>query len=169
MQVPLSPEVLLHEGILRSSSLLCEDIPRGKSIQNKDFNTFAQIVMLDSGQFHAICMDTYPPVIYLNEQSKHLINLVHAYNSDQSKIKVAYTFDAGPNPFCFIQQEYLDEFLQYLQYFYPTTNDNNLHVSVSNIKNLSPIDLPIMQDALKRIILTRIGTGSKILVKTTMT
>ncbi|CAF0843543.1 unnamed protein product [Adineta steineri] len=136
-----------------------------QAIKIKDFNTFAKIVMMDSSQFHAVCMDTYPPVIYLNEQSKHLIDLVHAFNkTDENKtMKVAYTFDAGPNPFCFIREEHVDEFLSLLKHFYPSNNDN-VHKQVSNIDgNFPSINLPIMANALERIVLTKIGSGPKII------
>jgi diphosphomevalonate decarboxylase len=137
-----------------------------EAIKIKDFNTFAKIVMMDSNQFHAVCMDTYPPVIYLNEQSKHLINLVHAYNQiDGNEVfKVAYTFDAGPNSFCFIRQEHVEEFLSLLKHFYPSTMNNDVHKHVSNDKEKIPlINLPIMPDVLERIVLTKIGFGPKII------
>lgn len=137
------------------------------AIRVKDFNTFARIVMMDSSQFHAVCMDTYPPVIYLNEQSKHLMDLVHAFNRADGKetTKVAYTFDAGPNPFCFLREEHLDEFLTVVKHFYPTTttsSDVHLHVSNSSMTT-STINLPIMSDALERIVLTKIGSGPKLI------
>jgi diphosphomevalonate decarboxylase len=136
-----------------------------EAIKIKDFNTFAKIVMKDSNQFHAVCMDTYPPVIYLNEQSKHLIDLIHAYNQiDGNEImKVAYTFDAGPNPFCFIRQEHVEEFLILLKYFYPTMN-NDFHEQVSNLEEkFSSIKLPITPNVLERIVRTNIGSGPKII------
>jgi diphosphomevalonate decarboxylase len=136
-----------------------------EAIKIKDFNTFAKIVMKDSNQFHAVCMDTYPPVIYLNEQSKHLIDLIHAYNQiDGNEImKVAYTFDAGPNPFCFIRQEHVEEFLTLLKYFYPTMN-NDFHEQVSNLEEkFSSIKLPITPNVLERIVRTNIGSGPKII------
>jgi diphosphomevalonate decarboxylase len=137
-----------------------------EAIRIKDFNTFAKIVMMDSSQFHAVCMDTYPPVIYLNEQSKHLIDLVHAYNKADGNetIKVAYTFDAGPNPFCFIREEHVDEFLGLLQYFYPTTNDNVRKQPISNTEEKFPsINLAIMPNFLEGIVSTKIGSGPKII------
>lgn len=130
-----------------------------RAIQVKDFHSFAEIVMKDSSQFHAVCMDTYPPVIYLNEQSKHLIDLVHAYNqlNGNEDTKVAYTFDAGPNPFCFIREEHVEEFLRLLNNFYPTEQGMKIEEAFSTIK------LPIMSNALERIVQTTIGTGPKIM------
>lgn len=130
-----------------------------QAIQSKDFRTFAEITMKDSSQFHAVCMDTYPPVIYLNEQSKHLIDLVHAYNQidTSGELKVAYTFDAGPNPFCFIREQHVGEFLKLLENFYPTEQATTMNETFSAIK------LPIMPNALERIIQTKIGSGPKII------
>jgi len=34
----------------------------------------------DSNQFHATCLDTYPPIFYMNDVSKRIIGLVHAAN-----------------------------------------------------------------------------------------
>jgi diphosphomevalonate decarboxylase len=129
-----------------------------EAIKIKDFNTFAEIVMKDSSQFHAVCMDTYPPVIYLNEQSKHLIDLVHVYNQmdGNHQIKVAYTFDAGPNPFCFVREEHVEEFLRLLNNFYPAEQESKFDERFSSIK------LPIMSNALERIVQTKIGAGPKI-------
>ena len=39
---------------------------------NKDFETFGRITMQDSNQFHAVCLDTYPPIFYMNDVSKLL-------------------------------------------------------------------------------------------------
>jgi diphosphomevalonate decarboxylase len=136
-----------------------------EAIRLKDFNTFARIVMMDSSQFHAVCMDTYPPVIYLNDQSKHFIDLVHKYNQadGNDQLKVAYTFDAGPNPFCFLREEQLNEFLAVLKHFYPTT-DTQVHAKLStNDIKLPTILTPVMTDVLERIVVTKIGTGPQLI------
>jgi diphosphomevalonate decarboxylase len=63
----------------------------------RDFETFARITMQDSNQFHATCLDTYPPIFYMNDTSRRLIALVHAFNAQKGRIAAGYTFDAGPN------------------------------------------------------------------------
>eukprot|EP01135_Chromosphaera_perkinsii_P010884 Nk52_evm11s2273 gene=Nk52_evmTU11s2273 len=68
-----------------------------KAIKEKDFETFGKITMQDSNQFHACCMDTYPPIYYMNDVSKFLVRLVTEFNRIEGGIKAAYTFDAGPN------------------------------------------------------------------------
>lgn len=68
-----------------------------QAYMNKDFETFGRITMQDSNQFHAVCLDTYPPIFYMNDVSKSIIKLVHAFNEHYGEIRAAYTFDAGPN------------------------------------------------------------------------
>jgi diphosphomevalonate decarboxylase len=81
-----------------------------QAIRNKDFHTFAKLTMQDSNQFHATCLDTYPPIFYMNDVSRDIVRFVTAYNEYHQKqqqqqngdnqeitIPVAYTFDAGPN------------------------------------------------------------------------
>lgn len=44
--------------------------------------------MRDSNQFHAVCLDTYPPCVYLNEVSHNIISFIHDYNKAAGQIKV---------------------------------------------------------------------------------
>lgn len=65
--------------------------------QRKDFGAFATLAMQDSNQFHATCLDTTPPIFYLTDASRAVIQLCHAFNDASGTVKVGYTFDAGPN------------------------------------------------------------------------
>lgn len=60
-----------------------------KAVQRKDFATFAELTMKDSNQFHATCLDTYPPIFYLSSVSQQVINLVHRYNSHYGEMRVS--------------------------------------------------------------------------------
>lgn len=71
------------------------------AIQTKDFSLLSKITMQDAAQFHAVCMDTWPPIIYLNDFSYWIIRLVHYLNNPEYDI--AYTFDAGPYPVLLFQ------------------------------------------------------------------
>lgn len=44
--------------------------------------------MRDSNQFHAVCLDTFPPCVYLNEVSHEIISFIHDYNKAAGHIKV---------------------------------------------------------------------------------
>ena len=67
------------------------------AIQNKDFESFGRITMRESNSFHATCLDTEPPIFYLNDVSRAAIKVVEEINQRAGKIVAAYTFDAGPN------------------------------------------------------------------------
>jgi diphosphomevalonate decarboxylase len=60
-------------------------------------------------------LDTYPPIFYLNEFSKQVIEVVDHYINANSNLKVAYTFDAGPHAFLFVHEDNLKEIFSYLE------------------------------------------------------
>jgi diphosphomevalonate decarboxylase len=53
-----------------------------EAILKKDFEKFADLAMKDSNQFHAICLDTFPPILppYMNAVSHNIVRLVTEYN-----------------------------------------------------------------------------------------
>lgn len=63
-----------------------------QAIVDKDFKSFAELTMKDSNQFHAVCLDTYPPCIYMNNISNAIMNLVHSYNEAVNDVKVHEIF-----------------------------------------------------------------------------
>lgn len=66
-----------------------------RCIQERDFQAFAQLTMKDSNQFHATCLDTFPPISYLNDTSRHIIQLVHCFNTHHGQTKVTGRGDTG--------------------------------------------------------------------------
>jgi diphosphomevalonate decarboxylase len=72
----------------------------------KDFTTFAELTMRDSNQFHATCLDTFPPIFYMNDVSRAVVNAVHMINKGYGKIVAAYTYDAGPNAVIYVLKEH---------------------------------------------------------------
>ena len=67
-------------------------------IRKKNFERLGEIIMRDSNNMHAAMMDSWPPIIYLNDVSRAVIQAVEKLNGMEGRIIVAYTFDAGPNP-----------------------------------------------------------------------
>ncbi|XP_013410848.1 diphosphomevalonate decarboxylase-like [Lingula anatina] len=145
------------------------------AIQNKDFQTFAKITMQDSNQLHASCLDTYPPIIYLNDTSKQIMHLVHKYNDFCGEIKVAYTFDAGPNACLYLLEEDVAGVLAMVNHCFPPIEQNGDQY----IRGLQVEELPIQKDlkeslgftplspgALKYIIHTKVGAGPQVLPST---
>lgn len=68
-----------------------------RAVQKRDFATFAEVTMAESNSFHACCLDTRPPIFYLNDVSRAAIRAVETINAAAGKTVAAYTFDAGPN------------------------------------------------------------------------
>lgn len=76
-----------------------------KSIREKNWPLFAELTMKDSNSFHATCLDTFPPIFYMNDTSKKIIKLCHQINAFYNETVVAYTFDAGPNAVLYYLKE----------------------------------------------------------------
>ncbi|KAL2423355.1 Diphosphomevalonate decarboxylase mvd1 [Exophiala dermatitidis] len=77
-----------------------------KAIHDRDFETFARITMQDSNSFHAICLDSWPPIHYLNDVSRAAMSAVETANRKAGKLIAAYTFDAGPNAVIYYLEEH---------------------------------------------------------------
>lgn len=58
-----------------------------RCIQERDFQAFGQLTMKDSNQFHATCLDTFPPISYLNDISRRIVRLVHCFNAHHGQTK----------------------------------------------------------------------------------
>jgi len=57
-----------------------------EAFKARDFATFGELTMADSNQFHATCLDTMPPIFYLNDTSRQAIRLVHAFNKHHKQV-----------------------------------------------------------------------------------
>lgn len=91
------------------------------AIKAKDFETFGRITMQDSNQFHACCLDTYPPIFYMNDVSKRIVQIVSRYNAHVGEIRAAYTFDAGPNAVIYCQKRHVQEIMSIIDTFLPAS------------------------------------------------
>lgn len=76
-----------------------------RCIQEQDFPGFAELTMKDSNQFHATCLDTFPPISYLNDTSRRIMQLVHRFNAYHGQTKVLA--QAGMGMAMYAQQGWL--------------------------------------------------------------
>jgi diphosphomevalonate decarboxylase len=146
-----------------------------QAIKDRNFAKFAEITMKDSNQFHAVCLDTYPPVVYMNDVSHEIVNYVHEFNRIEGETKVAYTFDAGPNACLYVLEKNVKKVLAFINHVFPNDNQNN----VEYLRGI-PVDYtgsefdanefnayePYTRNTLKYIIHTKVGEGPKV-VETT--
>jgi diphosphomevalonate decarboxylase len=65
------------------------------AILERDFNTFASIVELDSDMMHSVMMTSTPALYYWKPVSLEVMNCVRQWRMEG--IPVCYTVDAGPN------------------------------------------------------------------------
>lgn len=150
------------------------------AILRKDFNKFAELTMKDSNQFHACCLDTFPPIFYLNDISRAIIRVITEYNNATGKpgeYKAAYTFDAGPNAVIYALKQDIPEIVNLISKFFPLSQDNPRYFSdpfnlFSKKEMLGKLPLPnnfneniipiFPDDSIKQILHTRVGDGPRI-------
>ncbi|XP_019883286.1 diphosphomevalonate decarboxylase isoform X2 [Camponotus floridanus] len=143
-----------------------------QAIIEKDFKTFAELTMKDSNQMHAVCLDTYPPCVYMNNISNSIMNLIHSYNDAVNDVKVAYTFDAGTNATLYLLEKDVPTVMGVLNYFFPPV----ANVAIEYKRGLPVEEIKPAKDLLEKlkfekqppgqlkyIIYTKVGDGPKYL------
>jgi len=149
------------------------------AIKAKDFDAFAQITMQDSNQFHAVALDTDPPIFYMNDVSRAIIALIVEYNRTSvaagGKNKAAYTYDAGPNAVIYAPAENMKEIINLIMSYFPQSQAFNDRLGVFGPSDGVPGELPLPEGfnpnvakkfdfgAVKNLIHTRVGDGPRTL------
>ncbi|KAK9315935.1 GHMP kinase [Lipomyces starkeyi] len=135
-----------------------------QAIVNKDFETFGKLTMIDSNQFHAVCLDSSPPVFYMNDTSRLVIGLIEKVNMIYGRVVAAYTFDAGPNSVLYYLEK--DELivLGLLKAAIPDTDGWDKKSYTSSIApavpdGVDPRSFEALKEGVSRIILTGVGPG----------
>uniref|UniRef100_A0A0K0CUW4 MDD_C domain-containing protein n=1 Tax=Angiostrongylus cantonensis TaxID=6313 RepID=A0A0K0CUW4_ANGCA len=126
-----------------------------------DFDEFARITMADSNQFHAICLDTCPPLRYMSDASWLVVRAVDNFNS-QGQIRAAYTFDAGPNACVFTQHDDVAPFLQHLSDYLtlsPELLSGSEYVDCISHSQRKPASI----FTVKNIIISKVGGSPRVL------
>ncbi|XP_024591521.1 diphosphomevalonate decarboxylase [Neophocaena asiaeorientalis asiaeorientalis] len=141
-----------------------------RCVRERDFQAFGQLTMKDSNQFHATCMDTFPPISYLNDTSQRIIHLVHCFNAHHGQTKVAYTFDAGANAVIFTLDDTVAEFVAAVRHSFPPELNGDKF-----LKGLPVEPVPLSDElkaalgtdptpgGIKYIIATQVGPGPQVL------
>ena len=80
-----------------------------KAILSRDLPQFLELTMRESSHMHAVMLDTFPPIIYLNDVSREIIRAVHGFNAEKGATVAGYTFDAGPNAHVYTVEKYAGE------------------------------------------------------------
>ncbi|XP_013140774.1 PREDICTED: diphosphomevalonate decarboxylase [Papilio polytes] len=138
-----------------------------EAILKKDFAKFAELTMKDSNQFHAVCLDTYPPCVYMTDVSHKVVEIIHAYNDMCGELKVAYTFDAGPNACLYLLDKEVPTVLKLIKYLFPTSNHDFViglgDVDGGDSKFLKSFPIqPQAKDIIKYVIHTKVGKGPEV-------
>ncbi|KAK8858475.1 diphosphomevalonate decarboxylase [Kwoniella newhampshirensis] len=140
-----------------------------KAIQEKDFESFARITMIDSNSFHAVCLDTSPPIFYLNDVSRAIIALVEELNRASGKVIAAYTFDAGPNAVIYALEENMPVIIGAVNRFFPTNEEFEDPFKTQTKDLPEGFDVRVVREggwekgAVKGLIHTRVGDGPRTL------
>lgn len=139
------------------------------AIQNRDFPAFAEITMRDSNGFHATCLDSWPPIFYMNDVSRAAVRLVHDINRAAGRTVAAYTFDAGPNAVIYYLEKDNDLVAGTVKailgpntegwdgpFYEPLKNTTAPGVPLDNVDSRA---LAVLKDGVSRVILTGVGEG----------
>ncbi|KAH8342232.1 hypothetical protein KR059_008838 [Drosophila kikkawai] len=168
MQNAVNTSTLLHH---RADKVVPERINQlREAIQNRDFQTFGEITMRDSNQFHAIAMDTYPPCVYMNDVSHEIVSFVHSYNNAMGSLHAAYTFDAGPNACLYVLAEHVPQLVDAIQKVFPSDLMDSAeylrglpispeHLETSQSNKIESLGIEPKKNSIKYIIHTEIGQG----------
>ena len=143
-----------------------------KSLEKKDFNSLAEIIIKDSNNFHACCRDSYPTINYLNAESEYIIKAVMLLNKIYGKNICAYSFDAGSNAFIFyerVNQKLIDEYFNFVLGF---SEKIDKLISYFENKEIEKIKEEInnfvfkkpFKEIISKIINFKLGEGTKIIV-----
>eukprot|EP00967_Tisochrysis_lutea_P106615 scaffold163640_cov33-Tisochrysis_lutea.AAC.2 len=141
----------------------------------RDFPAVAELMMKDSNQFHATCLDTYPPVFYMNDASRSVVRMVHALNDACGATVCGYTFDAGPNAVLLTLKRHIPTVLGAINVYFPPRRP--IDETLANKPNLlaaaraaslpegltERYPLPPQRDAVSYIYHTDVGPGAMLL------
>ncbi|WFC95543.1 diphosphomevalonate decarboxylase [Malassezia brasiliensis] len=158
-----------------------------EAIAQRDFGAFTALTTADSNDFHACCLDTAPPIFYMNDTSRGIVHLIEEANrarAEEGKEPLAaYTFDAGPNAVLYMRKgEDANTVLRLVQHYFPgadfedTFNLLGGGAGAPHRGETEPQALPTLPPSfnrevipvhpvgsVRRLIHTRVGDGPRVL------
>ncbi|KAH8119437.1 Diphosphomevalonate decarboxylase [Phellopilus nigrolimitatus] len=147
-----------------------------EAIQARDFPAFARLTMADSNQFHAVALDTEPPIFYMNDVSRAIVALIVEYNravvAAGGEIRAAYTFDAGPNAVIYAPAAHIKEIVELVVGYFPQTQPfKDVFSLFAGAQPLGGVPVgfnaavakKFEAGAVKGLIHTRVGDGPRVL------
>lgn len=139
------------------------------AIQDRDFPKFAEITMRDSNTFHATCLDSWPPIFYMNDVSRAAVRLVHDINNAVGRTVAAYTFDAGPNAVIYYEDKDSELVAGTVKAILGADTvgwEGPFYQRLANVTapgvaldKVDPRILSVLKDGISRVILTGVGEG----------
>lgn len=150
-----------------------------EAIQARDFGAFTALTTADSNNFHACCLDTAPPIFYMNDTSRAIVQVIEELNrasvQDKGEPVAAYTFDAGPNAVLYVREPDMDTVLRVVRHYFPGADfDDPFQLLGADASDALPSLPPTFntnvvpvqpQDSVRRLIHTRVGDGPRVLEK----
>jgi len=134
-----------------------------KAIHEKDFETFARITMQDSNSFHAVCLDSWPPIHYLNDVSRAAMSAVETTNRKAGNLICAYTFDAGPNAVIYYLEENAQKVAGIFRYVLARTpgweGEYGGAIKPNEMGGLESKAVMTLKSGISRVICTGVGGG----------
>ncbi|KAF1820167.1 MVD1, mevalonate pyrophosphate decarboxylase [Dissoconium aciculare CBS 342.82] len=139
-----------------------------KAVHEQDFEAFAVLTMKDSNNFHAVCLDTQPPIFYMNDTSRAAVRVCESLNaaSPDGKPLCAYTFDAGPNAVIYYLAENEEQVAgTFKNILGDKTGWEGARGQKVNKAGALPqgteVAAEVLQKGISRVILTAVGDGPK--------
>lgn len=129
------------------------------AVKARDFETFGKVTMMDSNSFHATCLDTWPPIMYLNDASRAAMQTVTAINDKAGKIIAAWTNDAGPNTVVYYEEKNTDAVLGVFKNLLSGTDGWKENVKIQDAKHVDPRTAEALKCGISGVILTGVGEG----------
>ena len=135
-----------------------------KAIKERNFENFAKVTMSESNSFHACCLDTAPPIFYLNDVSRAAIRAIEGINARAGKAVAAYTFDAGPNCVVYFLEENKGVIISGLEGALGTVEGWPTNLVGDGAKGKKGIEgqervMEVLKTGVSRVIYTSVGEG----------